>query len=75
MIGEIVTFHTTIQGNKSIEKNNQIKIHKTKNAPEINQISVIVSYTCKEKVKHFSINLRQNIYKMLTCCTNIFLIL
>ena len=30
MIGEIVTFHTMIKGNKLIGKKNQIKIHKTK---------------------------------------------
>ena len=39
MIGEIVTFHTIIQGNKLIGKNNQIKIHKTKYTGAINQIS------------------------------------
>ena len=53
MIGEIVTFHTIIQGNKSIGKNNQIKIHDTKDTGIINQISIIVSYTCNEKVKPF----------------------
>ena len=69
MIGEIVTLHTIIQGDKSIWKivpsaqNNQIKIHDTKDTAVINQISIIVSYTCNEEVKPFSINLRQNIYK------------
>ena len=59
MIGEIVTFHTIIQGNKSIWKivpsvqNNQIKIHDTKYTAVINQISIVVSYTCNEKVKPF----------------------
>ena len=49
MIGEIVTFHTIIQGNKSIVKNNQIKFQETKDKAVINQISIIVSYTCNEK--------------------------
>ena len=81
MIGEIVTLHTIIQGNKLIWKivpsvqNNQIKIHDTEDTGIINQISIIVSYTCNEKVKPISINLRPNIYKMLTCNTNILLIL
>ena len=55
MIGEIVTFHTIIQGNKSIEKNNQNKIHDTNNTAVKNQISIIVSYTCNEKVKYFQL--------------------
>ena len=75
MIGDIISFHTIIQGNKLIGKNNQIKIHKTKDTVVINQISIIVSYTFNEKVKPFSINLRQNIHKMLTCHTNVFFIL
>ena len=56
MIGEIVTMHTTIQGNKSIWKifpsvpNNQIKIHVTKDTGVINQISIIVSYAFNENV-------------------------
>ena len=50
MIEEIVTFQTLIQGNKLIGKNNQIKIHKTKDTAVINQISIIVSYTLNEKV-------------------------
>ena len=75
MIWAIVTFQTLIQGNKLIGKSNQIKIYKTKDTADINQISIIVSYTCNKKVKPFSINLRQIIYKMLTWCTNIFLIL
>ena len=53
MIGDIVTFHTIIQGDKSIGKNNQIKIHETKDTAVINQISIIVSYTLNEKVKPF----------------------
>ena len=68
MIKGIVTFHTIIQGNigkivPSVQ-NNQIKIHDTKDTAVINQILIIVNYTCNEKVKPFSINLRQNIYKM-----------
>ena len=54
MVGEIVTFHTIIQGNKSIGKNNQINFHKTKDTAVINQISIIVSYTLNEKVSPFS---------------------
>ena len=50
MIGEIVTFYTMIQGNKLIGKNNQIKNHNTKDTVVINQISIIVSYTCNENV-------------------------
>ena len=53
MIGEIVTFHTILQRNKPIGKKNQIKIYETKDTAEINQISVIVSYTCNEMVKPF----------------------
>ena len=53
MVGEIVTFHTIIQGNKSIGEKNQIKIHNTKDTAVINQISIIVSYTFNEKVKPF----------------------
>ena len=63
MIGEIVTTHAIIQGNKFIGKivpsvqNNQIKKNpNTKDAGVINQISLIVSYTCNEKFKHFAIN-------------------
>ena len=55
MIGEIITFHIIIQGNKSIGKNNQIKIHKTKDTAIINQISIIVRHTCNEKVKLFQL--------------------
>ena len=50
MVGEIVTFHTIIQGNKLIGKNNQIDFHETKDTAIINQISIIVSYPCNEKV-------------------------
>ena len=50
MIGEIVTFHTIIQGIKLIEKNNQINFHKTKDTAVINQFFMIVSYTFNEKV-------------------------
>ena len=57
MIGEIVIFHTIIQGNISLEKHNQIKIYDTKDTAVINQFSTIVSYTCNEKVKPFTINL------------------
>ena len=81
MIGVIVTFHTKIQGNKlngkivpSVQKN-QIKIHNTKDTGVINQIFIMVSYTCNEKVKSFSLNLRENMHKMLACYINISLIL
>ena len=49
MIGEIVTIHTIIQGNKSIEEivpsvqNNQNKTHDTKYTGVINQMSIILS--------------------------------
>ena len=75
MIEEIVTFQTLIQGNKLIGKNNQIKIHKTKDTAVINQISIIVSYTFNEKVNPFCNQFATKHAKMLTCCTNIFLIL
>ena len=52
-IGEIVTFHTIIQGNKSIGKNNQINFHETKDTAVNNHISIILSYTFNEKVKPF----------------------
>ena len=53
MIGEIVTFQTIIQGNKLIRKNNLMNFYETKNTAVINHISIIVSYTFNEKVKHF----------------------
>ena len=48
--------HTIIQGYKSIGtivpsvQNNQINIHVNKDTRVINQISIMVSYTCNEKV-------------------------
>ena len=65
MIGEIVTMHTTIQGNKLILKivpsiqNNQIKIYVTKDFGVINQISMTVSDTCNEKVSPFQLSCDQ----------------
>ena len=56
MIGEIVTVHTIIQGNKWIGKivpsvqNNQINNHVNKDTGVINQLSIVVSYIFDRKV-------------------------